>query len=364
MNTGMPTTNYATEPGTAPPWMRGAPQRGGVGNPGQPVGGGSDMSAPPSTGDAGPFTMGRTMLSAAPGAAPSAPSTSGAGGPMGSAVLPGQGGIGSAVSYGSQQAFGPNGPNITTSNVDPSNPNFASLNTDFSGDAQRAGDAFYKGATQYFEPDFARDTSALQTQLINQGFAPGSEGYNTQLDLLRRNQDQARTGAAAGAVSAGNQQAQNEFLQALQARQEQFGEAGNVADRAYNQSAGIAGLGLGARGQDIGLQGSMAGLAASRENAGASRYNADLQHQIQLQQLGLQANGQNFDQVMSLMGGARGGVNMPNFGNPQPLDVTGAGSLANQSTMLGNQATAARNAGLYGLGAAALSGLGSYFGSP
>lgn len=69
---------------------------------------------------------------------------------------------------------------------------------DWSADRRRVEDA----VMSRFDEGFARDESAKQTQLINQGLAPGSEAWNTQMDELNR----AKTDARSQAVLAGGQE--------------------------------------------------------------------------------------------------------------------------------------------------------------
>lgn len=197
-------------------------------------------------------------------------------------------------------------------------------------------DAAYKQATEYFAPDFARDRSAAETRLANQGFAIGSEGYNSELDRMERQQELARTNAALGAVGVGNQQA-----------------------------LGLAGLALGARGQDTSAAVAQTQAGAAGASAAAARdasmANAELQAQIAMRQLGISESGQNFQQLMQLIAGARGGVPNLSFGSPVPLDVTGAYGI-NQSAANANALSrGSQNAGLFNLGATLL---GSYFGQP
>lgn len=195
-------------------------------------------------------------------------------------------------------------------------------------------DAAYKQATEYFDTDFGREDSALETKLANQGFAVGSEGYNNELERLRRSHSMARSNAALGAVGVGNQHA-----------------------------LGIAGLALGARGQDTSettaryvSDATGASAAAGRD---ASMSNAELQAQVAMRGLGLSENSQSFQQLMALISGARGGVPNMNFGNPAPLDVSGAYGINQSAANANGAARAANNAGLYNLGATLV---GSYFG--
>lgn len=242
--------------------------------------------------------------------------------------------------------------NVTLTN--PSYDDLSPISTDFSGDAKRASDAAYKGATQYFDEDFGRDRASLESKLANQGFAVGSEGYNNELSRMQRGQDAARENAAYMAQGVGHQQAGDLLMRALAARQSSVGERNNVADRLYNQSMGVAGLKLGRQGQIT------QGQAAAGGNA-ASRYATDASTQLGLRRLGLDQDTMDFGQLMALTQSARGGVNMPNFGAPQPLDVSGAYQIAGANNNAAQNRAAQDRAGLYGLGAGALGALGSYF---
>lgn len=255
------------------------------------------------------------------------------------------------ITLGSQQAFA-GGPSVTTSNVNYGG--LPSVSTDFSGDAQRAADSAYKGATQYFNEDFTRSNNDLQNQLINQGFAPGSEAFTRQMELQQRGQDQARTGAALAAQQQGFQNAGDLLQRALAARQQGVSELNTSADRTFNQSLGVAGLGLGARGQDLGLQGAQAGasatMGAAGANASAANYRADLDAELQRRQLGLSQDSQDFNQMMQLANLSQGSVPGLNFGAATPLDVGGAYNTSVAANNAAANRTASNNNALYTLG--------------
>ena len=61
------------------------------------------------------------------------------------------------------------------------------------------------------QPQMSRDEEALHTRLVNQGFAPGSEGYDSSMDQIARAQTDFRLGAD---VSAGNEMARMYGLEA------------------------------------------------------------------------------------------------------------------------------------------------------
>lgn len=235
------------------------------------------------------------------------------------------------------------------------------IDTDFSGQAQRGADAAYKGATQFFDQDFTRDRNALQAQLANQGFAVGSEGYNNELNRMERAQNAARENAAFMAQGVGHSQSGDLLMRALQSRAALMGEREGNANRA-----------LGARGQDVGRDTAMAGVAASSaaaaNNANNARYGIDTNRDLALRGYGITQDQMDFNQLMQLISGARGGVNMPNFGNPQPLDVTGANSIASGNANAAANRSAYDRGAMAQLGAAAMGSLpwnniwGSIFG--
>jgi hypothetical protein len=260
---------------------------------------------------------------------------------------------------------------------------FAGLDLDFAGAAQRGADAAYEGATQFFDEDFGADTASLTNQLVNQGLQPGTEAFDRQMSLMQRGQNAARTQAAYQAQGVGHQQAGDLLMRALQSRQQMAGEQGQNAamnlagraslmgererdaDRLFNQSLGTAGLAAGVRGQDVNrdmnLQSTSAQMAAASNNAANTRYGIDTNRDLSLRNLGLQQDGMDFNQLMALLGGARQGVNMPNFGGTSPLDVTGANQIAANNNNAQQNRDAADRGALAALGGAALGAGVNYF---
>lgn len=187
------------------------------------------------------------------------------------------------------------------------------MNFDFDGLQRAASDAAYRRSTQFMDEDFAREDDALESRLVNQGFARGSEAFNNESSRLSRGHNSARQGAALAAQEAG-----------------------------HRQALGIANLGLGRYGIDTSRRTTM-------DTAGLS---ADLA----LRRLGLDEDSQGFAQLMALISGARGGVNVPNFGAPNPLDVGSAYNIAgrNNDSQLNRDASDRTN--WFNLGGSALSG--------
>lgn len=373
LSSGMPLDDSV---GTAPPWLKGnspiarGDLGGSMGNMADPsvprLGGPMSVGAPPppTMGGAGtgssanqPNYSGLASAMVGPNGGMPTPNTGGAmsvaapPAPSLSSSPPGSPPSTPGITLGSQSAY-TGGPSVTTSNVNYGG--LAPVSTDFSGDAQHAADSAYKGATQYFNEDFTHANNDLQNQLINQGFAPGSEGYNRQMELQQRGQDQARTGAALAAQQQGFTNAGDLLQRALAARQQGVSELNTSADRTFNQSLGVAGLGLGARGQDLGLQGAQAGagatLGAAGANASASNYRADLDAQLGLRGLGLQQDNQEFNQMLQLSNLSQGSVPGLNFGSATPLDVGGAYNTSVAANNAAQNRTASNNNALYSLG--------------
>ena len=301
----------------------------------------------------------------APGAAPTTPT------PMpGTAMTPqlgttGPTAVGTAPPWLQQQSN-----SLATGSVKPyegapdvmlSRPDYSGLpaiDTDFAGAAARGAEAAYKGATQFFDGDFARDRAGLETQLVNQGFARGSEAFDREMELMLRGQNAARENAGFMAQGVGHQQAGDLLVRALTARRDMAGERERDADRIFGQSMGVAELGLGARGQTLGADTSRHATAQSAANSNnavqAQMRQAQLDAELARRRLGLDQDSLDFNQMMALIGGSRGGVNMPNFGAPGTLDVTGANSIASANSNSAAARAAADRGALAGLGAAAL----------
>lgn len=279
---------------------------------------------------------------------------------------------------------------------------FTNFDQDFAGASSSAARNAYQGMTQFMDEDFGKDTESLRNQLVNQGLQPGSEAFDREMSLMQRGQNASRQQAAAQSQQIGHQQAGDLLARALETRRLQGSEAGQDAatrlasrgmfgqeqgqnaamglasrntlmgererdaDRTWGQSLGVGQLALGARGQDLGLAQAQANASGQAASAGAAAQSArearQLESELALRRMGLDQDSMDFNQYMQLVGAARGGVNMPNFGGATPLDVGGAYGIAsgNQNSALNRQAS--DRGALAGLGAAALGGLGNYLG--
>lgn len=232
--------------------------------------------------------------------------------------------------------------------------------------SQQGASAAYQAATQYFQPDFDRQRSSLESQLASQGFTRGSQGYTQALDDMQRQQDLARTNAALNAQGVG-------FGQAMASNNQNFNQGITAQGQGFSQYAQMIQNALAQRAQDVAMRGQDRGVDSAGQSAAASigaanigansaNYRSDLDAQLGLQGLGLQQDNQNFNQMMQLMSGARGGVNAPNFGAATPLDVGGAYGIASNNNNAQQNRNASDRNGLYQLGGSLLGGYLNNFG--
>ncbi len=108
---------------------------------------------------------------------------------------------------------------------------------DFGGERQRVEDAMYGRSSARLDPEWQSRKAALESDLMNQGFARGSEGYNSAMGDYERQREAAYAGARNDAVMGGGQEQSRMFGDALAARQQGAGEQFQRAGF-YNQAAG------------------------------------------------------------------------------------------------------------------------------
>lgn len=76
---------------------------------------------------------------------------------------------------------------------------------DLMGNLKDVQNSIYGQQTQYLDPQFQQASDQLKSQLANQGIPQGSQAYNTAMDNLGRQKQQAYSNAQMNAVGAGNQ---------------------------------------------------------------------------------------------------------------------------------------------------------------
>lgn len=91
---------------------------------------------------------------------------------------------------------------------------------DFGASVKQAQDAAYGAQTQYLDPQFARGQQSLDAKLANQGLSTGDTAYNNAQEQFGNQKQQAYQGAQDTAITAGNQEQNTLYQQALGQYQE------------------------------------------------------------------------------------------------------------------------------------------------
>lgn len=214
-------------------------------------------------------------------------------------------------------------------------------------------DTVARGLMERMMPVQDYQNRQLQTQLSNQGFKLGSEGYKRGLDELAQRQAAERYNAY---DTAGNE-AQRMYSNQMGARQQGVSEAmaqGNFGNQALGQAQAL----------DINAMNAM--NAAQGQQFGLNQSYANAQNTLRQQAIAEQAQrrGMSLNEMNALMSGQQ--VNMPNMPQFNQAGISQTPNLmgAMQNTYQANlDAANAKNAGisnvfggLTSLGAGALSG--------
>lgn len=195
------------------------------------------------------------------------------------------------------------------------------------------GQTYSEAIMQRLQPSLERQTQQLDVQLANRGIMPGSEAYKTAKLLQAQQQNDALTSAIVGGMETG-----------LRANQQQFG-----------QNFGIS-------------QADLAARQAMNQQAMAANSLA-YQQQLANQGLGMQAQGQAFNQALAQamlpyqQGTALKGLAAPSFASFPTVGGTNYLGAAQQNYQAQLNAANAQNAyqnsmmsGLFNLGGAAILG--------
>lgn len=101
---------------------------------------------------------------------------------------------------------------------------------DFGGERQKVEDALYSRQTSRLDPQYQQQQKALETDLMNQGFARGSEAWNQAMGDFNREKEQAYSGARNDSILAGGGEQSRLFADALSGRQQGVGERYQAGD--------------------------------------------------------------------------------------------------------------------------------------
>ncbi|GHT29064.1 hypothetical protein AGMMS49995_10910 [Endomicrobiia bacterium] len=166
------------------------------------------------------------------------------------------------------------------------------LNNFRGGDTQQLANQMYDRFQGRMNPEFDRQSDRMKNQLLQQGFAPGSEAYNSEMNRLSQNQSDSRLDALnqAQMTSAGvNAQNMGTSLNL-------FNQLGNINNP---MSSFIPGLG-----------GNISGSYANAQNTNQSNLNRNAQlHQSRLGMLNKDRHINNATnaQLPNLLGNMAGG---------------------------------------------------------
>lgn len=89
---------------------------------------------------------------------------------------------------------------------------------------QKAQDAIYARNTQYLDPQFTREQSQLETQLVNQGIPRDSEAWNNAMQSFNANKNQAYESARNDSISQSTGMSATQLQEALAARNQPLNE--------------------------------------------------------------------------------------------------------------------------------------------
>ena len=219
-------------------------------------------------------------------------------------------------------------------------------------------------------PVHERQQNSLETQLSNQGFQVGTEGYKRALDELQMRQ----AGERYNALDMAGQEAQRLFNMQMGARQQGFQEdvgAGQFANQAAGQAFGQGLSGAQFQNQALGqaqaldLARMQAANQAAGQQFGINQQAAGFQNQLRQQAIAEEAQrrGMSLNEMNALLSGQQVSMpQMPSFmgaqrsETPNLLGATQMGYDAQLGAYNAQQAQGANAmGGLFSLGSAALS---------
>jgi len=146
----------------------------------------------------------------------------------------------------------------------------------------RAENAVYSQAMSRLEPQFNSRRNALEIKLRNQGLSPGDEAYNSQMQSLGQQENDARNQALWSATDAGR------------------AESGQMFDQMRDRSQTMFGQALGSNQQNFG------------QNMEAANYANQIRQQQMTEQM--QQRGFSLNEINALLSGSQVSTpQMPNF---------------------------------------------------
>lgn len=205
-----------------------------------------------------------------------------------------------------------------------------------------AGDAIYGQWSDRQEPRMAQELDQKRTQLYNQGLREGDQAFDTEMQRLREDQNDARRQAQYQATIGSGQEASR--IQGMDLA------AGGFANSAAQQALAQQ-LGIGSQEFNQGM--SREGMAFGQDMQSAGYQNQLRQQQIAEQ---MQRRGFSLNEINAILNGQQVSMpNMPGFNTANRSEATQYNSAAQNQGQYNLDAFSAQQAGLN----SAMSGLGS-----
>lgn len=204
-----------------------------------------------------------------------------------------------------------------------------------------AGDAIYGQWSDRQEPRMQQEKDQQRTQLYNQGLKEGDQAYDTQMQRLEQDQNDARQQAQYQATIGSGQEAQR--MQGMDVTQGGF--ANSAAQQALQQQLGIGSQEFN---QDLTKQGT---------EFGQNMQSAGYQNQLRQQQISeqMQKRGFSLNEINAILNGQQIGMpSMPAFNTANRSESAQYNNAAQNTGQYGLDAFSASQAGLN----SALSGAG------
>jgi hypothetical protein len=164
---------------------------------------------------------------------------------------------------------------------------------------QQASDAAYNNATRYLTPQVQQQQQALEARLSEQGFVPGTPGYQQAMQNFQDTNNRAYASARDSATLQGAQIGQNASSTSMQAIQAQIAAALSGANvglsndqAASNENLNRANFGSGQNAQDFNQR-------LANAQFGANRNDAQFSQGVTGAQLGMTQNNDRFSQGLA-----------------------------------------------------------------
>lgn len=212
-----------------------------------------------------------------------------------------------------------------------------------------AGDAIYGQWSDRQEPRMQQELDQKRTQLYNQGLKEGDQAFDTEMQRLRQDQNDARTQAQYQATIGSGQEASR--MQGMDLA------SGGFANQAAQQALAQQ-LGIGSQGFNQEMAAAQLGDTRQGTQFNQGMQQAGYKNQLRQQQIAeqMQRRGFSLNEINAILNGQQIGMpNMPSFQTANRSEATQYNNAAQSQGQYNLDAFSAAQAGLN----SALSGAGS-----